>query len=75
MLKSGNALMTSRFNVVIKEEAPDSHMTPEEKLALGDDTNRGFIRILPDAATGALKSWGTIQVFKMPEIAEGKQCR
>ena len=76
VLKSGNAFITSRFNVVLKEGDPDWHMTQEAKDALGDDTNRGFVEILPNsAAGGALQMWRTMQVFKMPEIAEGEMCR
>jgi len=61
---------------VYKQDAPDWHLTPEAKHALGDDTNRGFLRILPNKdAGGALNMWGTIAVFEMPDIAEGKDCR
>jgi len=76
VLKSGNALITSRYNVVYKQDLPDWHLTPEDKVAQRDDTNRGFCRILPNSNAGdALHSWGTLNVFVMPEIARGKDCR
>lgn len=76
MLKSGNALVTSRYNDVYKQDAPDWHLTPAEKIAQGNDTNRGFVRIIPNSnAGGALHMWGTLQIFVMPEIARGKDCR
>ncbi|KAF8453514.1 hypothetical protein BGX38DRAFT_1177389 [Terfezia claveryi] len=76
VLKSGNALITSRYNVVYKQDAPDWHMTEKDKIAQGNDTNRGFCRILPNTkAGGKLQMWGTLNVFVMPGIAEGKDCR
>lgn len=51
-------------------------MTVKDKVAQGNDTNRGFCRILPNAkAGGELQMWGTLNVFVMPEIAKGKDCR
>jgi len=51
-------------------------MTVQDKIAQGNDTNRGFCRILPNAKAGdKLHMWGTLNVFVMPEIAEGKECR
>lgn len=74
VLKSGNALITTRYNVVYKQDEPDWHMTPREKSALGNDINRGFCSILPNSA-GKLQMWGTLNIFVMPEIAKGKHCR
>ena len=51
-------------------------MTEKDKIAQGNDTNRGFCRILPNTkAGGELQMWGTLNVFVIPEIAEGKDCR
>lgn len=76
VLKSGNALITSRYNVVYKQDTPNWHLTLADKIRQGNDTNRGFVRILPNEKTnGSLYMWGTLNVFVMPEIAQGKDCR
>lgn len=75
ILKSGFAVLPSEFNVVYKEDDPNWHMTVEGKKALGNDTNRGFTRIIPHGVGGPLKMWGTLASFVIPEVARGKDCR
>ncbi|KAF8475708.1 hypothetical protein BDZ91DRAFT_190503 [Kalaharituber pfeilii] len=74
VLKSGNALITSYFNVVYRQDTPNKPFTPEEKEKQGNDTNRGFANITPNNE-GRLMTTGTLQVFDVPDVAEGKQCR
>ncbi|KAI5789680.1 hypothetical protein DFH27DRAFT_207755 [Peziza echinospora] len=75
ILNSGNALITSKYNIIYRQDRADIPFTKEEKVAQGNDINRGFQKLEVNATAETVVEWGTIQVIQMPPEAEGKMCR